>query len=186
MRIIELCYSKEKGKLHPDPGCLPAPPGDKLKSVWVRRHYPAFWSTTWDTVRLGSQMYLQLKLWAFSFCQATAASVHIHDIISFCLKQLHFHSCVRARAVQTGMLKTPLGDWGHPKRAVLSKLSTGKMLKELHTPTWEPRASEESSQMSCVSTDDFWNFWPVPFPSIWGRQEKVNMHNCFSKDKQSA
>ena len=78
-------------------------------------------------------MYLQLKVWAFSFCQATAANVHIHDTISFCLKQLHFHLCMRARAVQTGMLKTPLGHRGHPKRAILSKLSTGKMLKQLLT-----------------------------------------------------
>lgn len=129
MRIVELYYKKAKGE-YLNPGCLPAPPGDKLKSEPVEKPYPALWSTTWEAVRLDTQMYLQLKLWASSFCQATAANVHIHDTISFCLKQLHFHLCMRARAVQTRMLRTPLGHWSHPKRAVLSKLSTGKMLKQ--------------------------------------------------------
>lgn len=89
MRIVELYYKKAKGD-YLNPGCLPAPPGDKLKSEPVKKPYPALWSTTWDAVRLDTQMYLQLKLWASSFCQATAANVHIHDTISFLFKTASF------------------------------------------------------------------------------------------------
>lgn len=67
-----------------NPGCLPAALSDK--SERLRTAYPAFWSTTGDTVRFDTQMYLQLKLWAFRFCQATAANVHIHHTISLFLK----------------------------------------------------------------------------------------------------